>query len=182
MKPYILQKQNDFTCNIITYLNAYIHKHNKSAIRYGGKVYKDFILKKCDGFIDTFGCLNYRALTPVLELTGVSTKYFKGKPQDLKKWIILNLEKGNLIDFCSYIRGFHSFLIAQYDSELDTFMCVNAHIYNNYSTVEWLPFPLIIKNNYTGKKHSNKDFYRGEKICTKIIHTEQTKAIIFKNK
>lgn len=152
---YILQKDNDETCELITLMNAYIH-YNKcvdypfptayGSLRYYNLMYPIFIENKEKFYNDS----------------SAERIEYTGNQKNFKKWIDNNLNKGNLIDFGGYIREPHSFLIATHNKELDTYMCINARIFTKDNAVEWLPFPLLLKTYKKNIKYNNKSFNKLE--------------------
>lgn len=146
---YILQKDKDTTCELITLLNAHRYKHNIELVgefSYGTKSYYNLFKR----FI--------RNKQKLYDYLNVDRIEYEGIDKNFKKWIDSNLKKGNLIDFGGYIREPHSFLIADYDKKLDTYMCINARIFTKDYVIEWLPFPLLLKTYKKNEKYNNKSF------------------------
>ena len=69
-----------------------------------------------------------------------------------------------------YLNGLHSFLIADYDKELDSFLCVNAQFFTKKSVKEWIPLE-IIYNCKTKKSYSESPSYRNTKQYSNAINS-----------
>lgn len=168
---YILQKEKDTTCEFITLINALCHKHDAMTlhfvasmnINYGSETYyqeyKQF-RKNPKKFYNKFNMERIE---------------YSGSEKNLKILINENLKKGNLIDFGAHIREPHSFLIADYNEKLDSYMCINARVFTNTQAVEWLPFPLLLKTYKRGIKYNNNSF---GKLNVNDLHLSSA-AIIF---
>lgn len=142
------------TCQIITFLNAHIHKFGDSPLIYGTPEYKKFVIDKCGGYVNVELGLMYQDYTPILSLIKAKEIPFKdkiGKNESIKRFIIKQLAQGHLIDFTAYVRGLHSFLIAEYNPKFDSFKCINGRFFSD-EPIEWLSYDVITKIGYYGNK------------------------------
>lgn len=134
-KDYIKQ-YDDYACQLITLINACIYKTGKSPLKYKSKKFYDLIEECC-------GCDNTappRDIDPALKKLNLELIYSNRKTLSaLKKWIINNVEKGEVIDFCLMReKGLHSCLIVGYNKELKSFKVINALLNTKENAVEYL--------------------------------------------
>lgn len=149
---YILQSNNTSHCELITLLNAYWFKHRQSP--YPKLSSFNFYHNDFKGLYNIFK----KDKSLIYDKLNLERIEYRGTPIGLKLWINHQLKQGNLIDFGGYIREPHSFLIADYNKKLDSYLCINARIFTDAESVEWLPFPLLLKTYKKNIKYNNKSF------------------------
>ena len=193
-KKYIIQR-NCKTCNIITLLNAQIHIGRKPTFTYMSKEYIDFIVDKLKGFYSPDNkevILNYHKIGGFIKLAkehfGIKLSKIRHKTvKEFKENMIKALAKGKLIDFHAYTHSWHSFLIADYDKEGDSFMCIGANLFTFKSVIEWIPFEILIHAKIKPSdykmgsiNYSHTSNYCMSKRNSSFVLSEDSKTITFK--
>jgi hypothetical protein len=142
-----IKQTDNYTCSLITILNACVFKNKTIPFKYPSDEYFNF-------FNDSKTKNNTFYDEKIYDLTGIKKDYFKGDGRSFHKWFHTNILKGNPIDFSGYCNGLHSFLVCDYNEEKDSYMCVGSNMYSE-NIVEWLPYALIIRGNFGCNKISS---------------------------
>lgn len=144
---FILQKK-DGACQLITLMNACIHKNGKSSMRYKSKRFLK-LLDECGGSHGAIININ-----PALKELNVSfgTNRCRTK-KGLKEWIIRKLKKGFIIDFTMMHPrwNLHSVLIVGYDHfwnitktrKYEAFTVINSQLLTQATSLEFLTWELL---------------------------------------
>ena len=168
---YILQGDCK-TCQLITLLNACIKHKGYTPLEYDTKKYWQFV-KRYPVYFDRE---TTKGAKKILKSIGATRERFNGHSRDFTRWVKEVIASGGYIDCSNYIHNLHSFLIADYYEETDSYEVINAQIFNQRSPIEVLPMPVILKS-HTHYTHTFK--YWTEKISVNNIH-KASGAIFFK--
>jgi len=142
-RDYILQ-YNDCSCRLICYLNAYIYWFKKlpKRLEYKSESYLK-VLSQCGGH-DKDSTHYGRVITvdPALKILKKieAAPCKKQRIHTLKREIIKQLGRGNLIDFAIFRPSgdFHCCLLVKYFKETDSFKVINGGIFTDETPVEYI--------------------------------------------